>query len=97
MPKMGAQLLLPPGPHPQPTGEKDSMLETTCLAPIHHPSQNRHPRVRLRISKPQSSNSSQMALRRRPNCPRRTQAAGLSTHRTPPCHWAFVHAVPTPH
>ena len=69
VPKMGAQLLLPPGPHPQPTGEKDSMPEATCLAPIHHPPQNRHPRVRLRISKLQSSNSSQMSSGEGPTAP----------------------------
>ncbi|CAI9172791.1 unnamed protein product [Rangifer tarandus platyrhynchus] len=67
---MGAQMLLSPGPHPQPTGEKDSMLETTCLAPIHQPPQNRHPRERLGISKPQSSNGSQMRSGEGPTAPR---------------------------
>lgn len=80
VPKMGAQLLLPPGLRPQPTGETDSMLETTCLAPIHHPPQNRHPRVRLGISKPQSSNGSQMRSGEGPSAPRGpTQLASVLT------------------
>lgn len=80
VPKMGAQLLLPPGLRPQPTGETDSMLETTCLAPIHHPPQNRHPCVRLGISKPQSSNGPQMRSGEGPSAPRGpTQLASVLT------------------